>query len=107
MPKIKLLKLIVSDPTNEVILSSVGTVLLFCLVPLYYYVSGYDSIIVRFISAVFLWLGVLFVGMAFSGALSTRYCYFIVFMACGLMVIIARLNQLHGTPLCISYSLLL
>ena len=73
MPKIKLLKLIVSDPTNEVILSSVGTVLLFCLVPLYYYVSGYDSIIVRFISAVFLWLGVLFVGMAFSGALSTRY----------------------------------
>ena len=73
MPKIKLLKLIVSDPTNEVILSSVGTVLLFCLVPLYYYVSGYDSIIVRFISAVFLCLGVLFVGMAFSGALSTRY----------------------------------
>ena len=73
MPKIKLLKLIVSDPTNEVILSLVGTVLLFCLVPLYYYVSGYDSIIVRFISAVFLWLGVLFVGMAFSGALSTRY----------------------------------
>ena len=73
MPKIKLLKLIVSDLTNVVILSSVGTVLPFCLVPLSCHVSRYDSIIVRFISVVFLWLGTLFLGMAFSGALSTRY----------------------------------
>lgn len=65
-----------SDLTNVVILSSVGTVLPFCLAPLYYHVSGYDSIIVRFISAVLSWLGALFLGMAFNGALSTRYWYF-------------------------------